>query len=649
MPRHNKNIKSIVKSSSAIALIAILAGVGGFLHFKNDKSESYLTLNDFTLGTEISYELIADGLVIDEGKNIYNEKGLKLKIPNQQAVSQAKNLGYNLRITPEKSISDVETLDLLINLDREHKNITFEGTGLSDTTNLVLKHNKEIQNIAPDWAGLFSENIENDQGEQGKSVQLAFQNSGVKSDVNPIATGQMEVFFPGYGDNAGNLGQVQSRYSAILAQMAHHLSIVMVVQTEAIGLFFDAGIQLETQRKHQELRARAHKDYHPSEQMCRIGTFIRSVAHAESKSETTKHALNKVLMNQYLATQSSSAAEGPIVHEAARIAQYKNTYCDPRDGGGATEAMCKDALTTSKLEQLNKDIDYTRTLESKLTLDINFNDLGMSGSTPHILTDDEKDLIALAKNLYFPNVFEEPSEPSLVSSLVPLLKQNQIAQAHLDSRSYAAKLNVAHNSFLNIVGMKTAAPEGQARTTTATTPAPPAFSSGSPVQNTPPGGTQGTIVTTRTAPPALAEDTGWAHMKALLREFGMTPIDMNGDGDTTDAVDMTVDEQIDEMLGERPSYYAQMEVLTKKIYQSPDFYTNLYDKPANVERIGVSLDAIAVMNQRDRFDSLLRREMLASVLLEEELAPHAEEVSTLLYESIGQIQRDGGATVVPVP
>ncbi len=636
MLRHNKNIKSIVKSSSAIALIAILAGVGGFLHLKHDSSESYIALNDFTPGTEISYELIADGLVVDEGKNIYNEKGLKLKIPNQQAITQAKSLGYSLRITPESSISDAETLDLLINLDREHQNITFEGAGLSDSANLTLKHNKEIQNITPDWAGLFSENIESDQQEQGKSFQLAFQNSGVQSDFSSIGNGKMEVFFPGYGDDQGNLSQVQSRYSAILAEMAHNLTIVMVTQTEAIGMFFDAGIQLETQRKHQELRARAHKDYHPSEQMCRIGTFIRSVAHAESKSETTKHALNKILMNQYLAIQNSSASEGPIVFEAARTAQYKSTYCDPRDGGGATKAMCEDALTTSKHEQLNKDIDYTRTLESKLTLDVNFNDLGMSGSVPHTLTDDEEDIIALARNLYFPNVFESPTEPSLVASLIPLLKQNEIAQAHLDSRSYAAKLSVAHNSFLNIVGMKTAAPEGQPRTATATTPPPPSFGSS-------------TIITTRTTPPALAEDSGWAHMKALLREFGMQPIDMNGDGDTIDTVDMTVDEQIDEMLGERPSYYAQMEVLTKKIYQSPDFYTNLYDKPANVERIGVSLDAIAVMNQRDRFDSLLRREMLTSVLLEEELVPHAEEVSTLLYESIGQIQRDGGSTVVPMP
>ena len=101
---------------------------------------------------------------------------------------------------------------------------------------------------------------------------------------------------------------------------------------------------------------------------------------------------------------------------------------------------------------------------------------------------------------------------------------------------------------------------------------------------------------------------------------------------------MTIEEQIDEILGERPSYYAQMEVLTKKIYQSPNFYTNLYDKPANVKRIGASIDAITIMNQRDRFESLLRREMLTSVLVEEALGTHVEEVNANMYEAMQKSQ-----------
>ncbi len=70
------------------------------------------------------------------------------------------------------------------------------------------------------------------------------------------------------------------------------------------------------------------------------------------------------------------------------------------------------------------------------------------------------------------------------------------------------------------------------------------------------------------------------------------------------------------LLGENPSYYAQMEILTKKLYQNPDFYTNLYDKPANVERKGVALQALALMQKFDMLKSQLRSEAALSVLLE---------------------------------
>jgi len=76
------------------------------------------------------------------------------------------------------------------------------------------------------------------------------------------------------------------------------------------------------------------------------------------------------------------------------------------------------------------------------------------------------------------------------------------------------------------------------------------------------------------------------------------------------------DDQIVEILGDNPSYFAQMEVLTKYIYQNPDFYTDLYDKPVNVDRKGAVLQAISLMQDRDTFDSLMRSEMALATLLE---------------------------------
>ena len=105
------------------------------------------------------------------------------------------------------------------------------------------------------------------------------------------------------------------------------------------------------------------------------------------------------------------------------------------------------------------------------------------------------------------------------------------------------------------------------------------------------------------------------YLLALMRELGVTQEDAN------------------RMLGANPSYYAQMEVLTKKIYQNPDFYTNLYDKPANVERKGVALQAIGLMQKFDLFKSYLRNEASLSILLELAVMDLQEEVENEINQA----------------
>lgn len=70
------------------------------------------------------------------------------------------------------------------------------------------------------------------------------------------------------------------------------------------------------------------------------------------------------------------------------------------------------------------------------------------------------------------------------------------------------------------------------------------------------------------------------------------------------------------LIGSNPSYFAQMEVLTKKIYQNPWFFAELYDKPANVDRQRTAMLGISLQQQHDLLESLQRREMLLSTLLE---------------------------------
>lgn len=76
------------------------------------------------------------------------------------------------------------------------------------------------------------------------------------------------------------------------------------------------------------------------------------------------------------------------------------------------------------------------------------------------------------------------------------------------------------------------------------------------------------------------------------------------------------DADLTKFIGQNPSYFAQMDILTKRIEMAPDFYVNLFTSPANVNRMGVTLQAIKLMNDRDRYESSLRREMLISLIVE---------------------------------
>ncbi len=563
------------KSKKTVFLVSfaalLLVGAGAYAVINNrEQAKTGLELREFAQGSRVNYKVIADGKIIKQNTEIVSQEG-NLSLPLSPKIAKEnknKDIKYELDVYPPENQDQTpaEALHLLVNLDSKKKDLAVKASGLSEFAQVKIKDDKNESNLTADWAGIFSSNgllgsKPNQERSSKEAIELAFQNIGIDADANAFTSGKVEVLFGVFGDGSGS-SQAESmgKFGRAVRLATQELSAVMMMQTFIVGTFFDARIQLTTQRKHQELMARAHKDYHPSEQMCRIGTFMRNIAHTESKAEVNKYALNKIFLNQYLGVQNSAAAGSDNVNIPAKINNYIKKYCDPRDNGGALAAICENANITNAQEaaRKNKDIDYTRTFSSPLTLTLDYTDSATS--------DDEEDIIALGKNLYFPDVFRFADSGSISRNLVP----------HYDSRSFAAKMGVAHASFVNIVGMKASAP----------------------------------------VPPGDARKSGWAHMKALMREFGITN-----------------DAEITQLLGDRPSYYAQMEVLTKKIYQTPDFYTNLYDKPENIKRIGASIDAISLMNQRDRFESMLRREMISAVLVEEELRESVEDVTSQIEEA----------------
>lgn len=328
-----------------------------------------------------------------------------------------------------------------------------------------------------------------------------------------------------------------------LMLMAEQFTTVAMQQVQIFGTFLDAGQQMETQQTIQRLRAQAHKDYHPSEGLCQIGSAAKSLAASERKGEFTAVVLAQRSQDRQLGQAGTAAATGYSGDIKSRLAQFKEKYCDPLDNNSGLAYLCEHDdgnIGAADPGRVNRDIDYVGTLAAPWTLNADFTDT--------TLQNNEEDILALASNLYGHEVFRRPTVGLEESGG----KLTATQRAYMDMRSILAKRSVAENSFNAIAGMKAAGSGGSS-----------------------------------------------AYLQALMKDLGVEN-----------------DAELKALLGDNPSYYAQMEVLAKKLYQNPDFYTNLYDKPANVDRKGVALQAIGLMQKFDLFKSYLRNEASLSVLLE---------------------------------
>lgn len=322
--------------------------------------------------------------------------------------------------------------------------------------------------------------------------------------------------------------------------MTEQITAVAMQQTLIIGTFFDAKHQLETQRLLQDMQAQAHKDYQPSTGMCQFGTTTRSLAASDRNTEFTQLALTARSLQRQLLQGNNSSAGSKRIDARSRLKQFRETYCNPADLGNGLSLICNG----SDPKQYNKDINFTQTVDTAQTLEIDF-------KKPEV-TEDEADIMALSANLYGHKVLPHISENQMTDQKDNIIDQGVII--YMKTRALAAKRSVAQNAYAAQTAMKAQGEKG-------VTP----------------------------------------YMEAILKEMGIKEKD------------------IKTMLGERPSYYAQMELLTKKLYQTPNFYTELYDKPTNIDRKNVSMQAIGLMQKRDMYRSQLRSEAIMAIWLETSL------------------------------
>lgn len=349
-----------------------------------------------------------------------------------------------------------------------------------------------------------------------------------------------------------------------LQVMTSQLTTNAIDQIFMVGAMLDAKHQLETQRLFQQLTAEAHKDYHPSEGMCEVGTMTRSLATSARRADLSQITFAQRMNERQLLSGDTTSTNDEESEFWSRLRQFAHTFCNPADNGNGLANLCK--ISQKDKTRFNRDIDYTASVDLPLTLEIDFTPDGAAK------TKDEENIFALSTNLY-------AYDPPPMIPETNLVNEKGEATSGVDNlmdlRAVAAKRSVAQNTLAAIVAQKTeGAPESK------------------------------------------------PFLYAALKE-------MSGEGIS--------DDEIKAYLGKNPSYYAQMEMLGKKIYQHPGFYTELYDKPANVLRKEAAMQAIELMQKRDIYRSLLRSEALFSVILETSLADQQREIEN----KIGPLNQEG--------
>ncbi len=358
-----------------------------------------------------------------------------------------------------------------------------------------------------------------------------------------------------------------------LAGVSAKIKETLSAETAAIGSFMSAQNTIRTQSSLEKASAKAARDHLMSEAMCRYATLSQGLGASEANADAIKQQLiTRSFDRQLLKTgvtsgedveaknNESPVTRGQSADKNARWKKFISTFCDASDISFSTDGNGNNGTSicaAQSTEQANRDVDFARTVDMPLTLDIT--PLGEN-------TADIQNITALEDNLYAHDIMNNAQNSQ---SLDPSISgNNQNIRNYFQMRSAIAKRSVAENSFAALTAMKA-----------------------------------------RGAPESAA------YVKSLMQELGLSK------------------EAAETMVGVNPSYYAQMETLSRKLYQSPAFYINLMEGPANVERQQAAMKSIELMQQRDIYKSMARSEMLLATLLEIYVARQQSGADKVLVQS----------------
>lgn len=315
----------------------------------------------------------------------------------------------------------------------------------------------------------------------------------------------------------------------------------------AIGRYLDASTLLDTLRDLQISSTKTLQSYTPSEQICRFGTLSRSLSASDARVRANKLALSEIGLSRSLGTISSVASAGRGVDNEFRIRMFAERFCDLSDNNSGLSEICQVTPAISEVDH-NRDVDFTRTLNDKLTINADFTNAN--------LTQEEADTIGLGHYLY------GHRQPAKRISYTELKESKGMSELYGEYRSVIARRAAAQNSYNTFAAMKSA---------------------GSGASND--------------------------YMRAVLMQLGLT----EEDADRYLRTEITANNAAP---AANASYYAQMEILSRKLYQDPAFFAKLMDSKSNVRRTSAAIQGIGLMQGRDMYRSMERSEMLMGLLVQ---------------------------------
>jgi hypothetical protein len=290
----------------------------------------------------------------------------------------------------------------------------------------------------------------------------------------------------------------------------------------------------------------------PSEQICRFGTVSRSLAQSDDKARVVQLGLAKQMMQRELMTKDMAAA-----YEAETGSKLGRTSDKLSRFELYKKTFCdpKDSNATLGDSWCTASTDDQRNQDIEITRALYSPltlQLDFSPSGVGTKTKDEENIFALANNLFAHNL---PVNMEKADFEAMTKDSTERSQKKIEQLMAYRSLTAKRNVAQNsFAALASMKAEGSNGSTT--------------------------------------------YLKAIIAELGL---DGNGQ---------------DSLMGQNPSYNAQMELLTRKLYQSPSFYANLMESNPNVARQQTAMEAIGLMQDRDIYESLRRSEMVLSTLLE---------------------------------